>query len=257
MRRMSASIDLSGKVALVTGGGRGIGKAIASLLAEAGASVAIASRKVEVIGAAAREIAARGGRIAAFPCHVGRLEEIQKLVEAVRLELGPVDILVNNAATNIQVGPLLAATDAEFSKMLEINLQGALRLIRLCAPGMVERRSGSIVNISSISGLHPQEDSGYYSMTKAALLMLTRSLAAELGGSGVRVNAVAPGLVKTDFSSALWKDDQIRERRLAAQMLPGLAEPEMIAPAVLFLASDWARFITGQVLAVDGGTTAR
>jgi NAD(P)-dependent dehydrogenase (short-subunit alcohol dehydrogenase family) len=254
---MGVTIDLSGKVAMVTGGGRGIGLAVASLLAQAGAKVAIASRKKEVLEAAAREIAALGGRVAAIPCHIGRLEDIQNLVERVRRELGPIDVLVNNAATNIQLGPLLAATDAELSKMVEINLQGALRLIRLCAPEMCERRGGSIINIASISGLRPQESAGYYSLTKAALIMLTRSLAAELGPSGVRVNAIAPGLVRTDFSAYLWQNVEIRDRHLADQMLPGLAEPEMIAPAVLFLACEGAAFITGQVLAVDGGTTAR
>jgi len=254
---MSVAIDLTGKVALVTGGGRGIGRAIAALFAEAGAAVAIASRKKESLEAAAAELARRPARVIAVPCHIGRLEEIERLVASVRAELGPIDILVNNAATNIQLGPLVQATDAQLEKMVEINLQGALRLSRLVAPEMCARRSGSIINVASVSGLRPQPDAGYYSLTKAALIMFTRSLAAELGSSGVRVNALAPGLVRTDFSAYLWKNDAIRERYLAAQMLPGLASPEMIAPAALFLACEGSRFITGQVLAVDGGATAR
>ncbi len=254
---MPEEIRLDGRVAIITGGGRGIGKAIARSFAQAGAHCAIASRKAEALEEAARELASLPGRILPFPCHVGRPEELEKLVDGVRRQLGPADILVNNAATNIQLGPILEGTDAQFAKMMEINVLGPLRLSRLVAPAMIQRRSGSIINIASISGLRPQHHGSFYSMTKAALLMLTRSLAEELGPSGVRVNAIAPGLVQTDFSSYLWQNQEIRDRYLATQMLPQLAAPAQIAPAALFLASDLASFITGQTLVVDGGATAR
>ncbi len=254
---MAISIDLAGRTALVTGGGRGIGKAIAALFADAGAKVAIASRKREVLEATAKELSGRSGSVAAFPCHIGRVEEVEQLIPAIEAALGPIDILVNNAATNIQLGPVLEATDEALVKMVETNIQGALRLVRRVAPGMCARKRGSIINIASVSGLRPQQNSAFYSLTKAALLMLTRSLAQELGPSGVRVNAIAPGLVKTDFSAALWQNEAVRERYLAGQMLPGLAEPEEIAPAALFLAGDGSRFVTGHVLVVDGGLSAR
>ncbi len=254
---MAVSINLDGRTALVTGGGRGIGKAIAALFADAGANVAIASRKSDVLEATARELSGRPGRVAAFPCHIGHIDEVDRLVPAIEAALGPIDILVNNAATNIQLGSVLEATEEALGKMVDTNIQGALRLVRRIAPGMRARKRGSIINIASVSGLRPQQNSAYYSLTKAALLMLTRSLAQEFGPSGVRVNAIAPGLVKTDFSAALWQNEATRERYLAAQMLPGLAEPEAIAPAALFLAGDDARFVTGHILVVDGGLTAR
>lgn len=252
---MSASISLAGKVALVTGGGRGIGKAITRRLAEAGASVVIASRKLEVLQATAQEFASLPGKIVPVACHVGRLDQLENLVRETEGQLGPVDILVNNSATNIGQGPALAVSDEMVDKMVEINLKAALRLVRLTVPKMIERKRGSIINIASIAGLQPMPGGLLYSMTKAALLMLTRSWAREFGPHGVRVNAIAPGLVQTDFSEYLWKDEQRRKAMTGDQCLPHLGQPEEIGYAALYLASDEASFVTGQVLVLDGGAT--
>ena len=209
---MSASISLAGKVALVTGGGRGIGKSIAKRFAEAGADVVIASRKLENLQATAQELAGLPGRVLPIACHIGRLEQIENLIRETETQLGPVDILVNNSATNLGQGPSLNVTDEMLDKIVEINIKAALRLVRLTVPKMIQRGAGSIINISSVAGLNPQPQGLLYSFTKAGLIMLTRGWAREFGPSGVRCNAIAPGLIQTDFSEHFWKNDEFRSQ---------------------------------------------
>ena len=232
---MSATISLSAKVAVVTGGGRGIGKAIAKRLAEAGASVVIASRKIENLQATAAEFATLPGTVVPIACHVGRLDQLENLVRETESRVGPIDILVNNSATNIGQGPSLDVTDEMLDKMIEINIKSALRLVRLTVPKMIEReRGGSIINIASIAGLQPQPGGLLYSFTKAGLIMMTRSWAREFGPYGVRVNAIAPGLIQTDFSEYFWKDEQHRAQVETTQPIRRLGQPEDIAGAALY-----------------------
>jgi dehydrogenase/reductase SDR family member 4 len=253
---MGAAISLEGKVALVTGGGRGIGRAITRRLAEAGASVVIASRKLENLQATASELSGLPGRVVPIRCHVGRKEELEELVRATEAQLGPVDILVNNSATNIGQGPALEVSDEMLDKMVEINIKAALRLVRLTVPGMIDRGVGSIINITSIAGLQPQPGGLLYSFTKAGLIMLTRSWAREFGPHGVRVNAIAPGLVRTDFSAYLWDNPTRRAALVGQQAIPRLGEPDEIGYLALYLASSEASFVTGQVFVADGGAMA-
>jgi len=252
---MSASISLTGKVAIVTGGGRGIGKSITKRLAAAGAAVAIASRKIENLEQTAKEFESLPGKILPVACHVGRTDELEALVRTTSDKLGPVDILVNNSATNLGHGPALNVTDEMFDKMLEINVKSALRLIRLVAPGMIERHSGSIINIVSIAGLRPQPGGLLYSFTKAGLIMMTKNWAKDFGAHGVRVNAIAPGLIKTDFSEFFWKDEAVQQRIASTQPIRRIGDPDEIGFAALYLASDESSFMTGEVLVIDGGAT--
>ena len=254
---MSATINLKGKVALVTGGGRGIGKAITQRLAAAGANVVIASRKMENLEAATKEFAALPGKVIPIACHVGRKEQIENLVKETEARLGPVDILINNSATNIGQGPALNAEDEMLDKMIEVNIKSALRLVRLIVPRMIERKSGgAIINIASIAGLRPQPGGLLYSFTKAGLLMMTRSWAQEFGPFNIRVNAIAPGLIQTEFSEFFWKNDAARTRFEKTTPLGRIGQSDEVAGMALYLASDEASFVTGQVMVVDGGISA-
>lgn len=254
---MNSTISLQGKVALVTGGGRGIGKAITQRLAAAGAHVVIASRKLENLEATAKEFAALPGKVIPIACHVGRKDQIEELVKATEARLGPVDILVNNSATNIGQGPALDATDEMLDKMVEVNIKSAFRLVRLIVPGMIARKQGgAIINIASIAGLRPQPGGLLYSFTKAGLLMLTRSWAQEFGPFNIRVNAIAPGLIQTEFSEFFWKNDAARLQFEKSTPLGRIGQSDEIAGMAWYLASDEAAFVTGQVMVVDGGFTA-
>lgn len=241
---------LKGKIAIVTGASRGIGRAIAETFAREGAKVVICGRKADTLEEVARAI---GPSAIPIVCHVGRLEQIQSMVAEIIEDLGRIDILVNNAATNVAQAPCLDIAEWMFDKMIEINLKSAFRLTQLVAPGMVERGSGSIINISSVSGLRPQFEGLLYSMTKAALNMMTQSFALELGPKGVRVNAIAPGLIQTELSAYYWRDEARREKRLEGQPIRHLGQPMEIAEVALLLASDRSSFMTGQTLVVDGG----
>lgn len=251
------STSLEGKVAIVTGGGRGIGKAITKRLAEAGANVVIASRKLENLEATVQEFSELPGQIVPVVCHVGRADQLEHLVSETEKLFGPADILVNNSATNIGQGPSLEVTDEMFAKMFEINVVSALRLIRLTVPKMIERGTGgSIINIASIAGLRPQPGGLLYSATKATLIMMTRNWAAEFGKHNVRVNVIAPGLIETDFSEYFWKNEDHVKRLEATQPIPRIGTPDEIGGMALYLASNESSFVTGQVFVVDGGATA-
>lgn len=251
------SFQLNGKVALVTGGGRGIGKDIARRFAQAGADVVIASRRLENLQAAAEEFAPLPGRVLPVACHIGKPDQVEAAVEAAEAQFGPVDILVNNGATNLEQGPSLEVTDAAVLKMVEINVLSAVRFLRLTVPKMIERGGGSVINIASIAGLRPQREGLLYSFTKAGLIMMTRTWADEWGRHGVRVNAIAPGLVRTDFSSFFWKRLDEDAPYPPQQPIRRLGETSDIGGMALYLASDESSWVTGQVMVIDGGATAR
>lgn len=240
-------LRLDGKVALVTGGSRGIGKAIAAAYAQAGARVMISSRKADALEVAAKEMV---GEVAWFAANAGEPDQAEACIAACVDRLGGLDILVNNAATNPYMGPLMNIDRSRADKTVQVNQYAVLMWAQLAWEASMKDRGGSIVNLASIGGMATEPMIGYYNVTKAAVIHLTKQLAAELAPK-VRVNAIAPGLVKTDFARALW---QPAEEAIAAHTpLKRLGEPEDIAGAALFLVSDAASWITGHTLVVDGG----
>ncbi|HEY1505227.1 MAG TPA: SDR family oxidoreductase [Stellaceae bacterium] len=247
--------DLSGKTALITGSSRGIGRAIAAAMARQGARVVVSSRKAEACEEAAAAIRAVGGQALALPCHVGDKAQLQVLVGKTRAALGPIDILVNNVGANPVLGPLQDLGDEAFDRVMTSNVRSALWLSQLVLPEMAARKDGAVIFLSSIAAQRASAGINAYGAAKAALAQLARGLAAEWGQHNVRVNCIAPGLVKTDFARALWEDEARARARIAETPLGRLGEPEDVAGVAVLLASREGSFITGQTIIVDGGTT--
>ena len=253
---MSKSLfDLSGKVALITGSTRGIGKSMAEELARAGCKVVVSSRKAEACDEVRAEFETQGFEVLAQPCNVSRKEELQMLVDATVAKWGRIDIAIANAAANPYYGPLAQIPDEAFDKVFLNNVKSVLWLAGMTLPGMAERGGGSFISIGSIGGIIASTVIGAYGMSKAADHHLVRNLAAEWGPKNVRVNAIAPGLIKTDFAKALWEDEKRRAEREANTPLRRLGVPRDIGGIAVFLASDAAAFITGQTIVADGGVT--
>jgi NAD(P)-dependent dehydrogenase (short-subunit alcohol dehydrogenase family) len=248
---------LKDKITIVTGASRGIGEAIAMAFAKEGAKVVLASRKQEPLDAVAEKINAEtGGRAFARACHIGKAEQIDALLAWVEDELGLPDVLVNNAATNPYFGPMIGIEDWAFDKTFEVNLKGPFELTRkLALRWMGAERAGAVVNVASIAGLRAAPLQGVYGMTKAALISMTQTLAVELGPAKIRVNAIAPGLVETKFAAALTGSPEIVKIFTDHTALKRFGQPEEIAPAAIYLASDESAYVTGQTLCVDAGYT--
>jgi NAD(P)-dependent dehydrogenase (short-subunit alcohol dehydrogenase family) len=249
--------DLTGKSAVITGSSRGIGKAIAERMAEHGAKVVISSRKAEACDTVAAEINQRFGQGAAIsvPASISRKDELQTLVDKANQAFGRIDILVANAASNPHFGSILTISDDAFRKILENNVMATNWLAQMVMPQMIERKDGVFIIVSSIGGLRGSSSIGGYNVSKAADFQLARNLAVELGPHNIRVNCIAPGLVKTDFARALWEDPDRLANTTSTTPLRRIGEPDDIAGAAVFLASQAGAFMTGQAVVIDGGAT--
>jgi NAD(P)-dependent dehydrogenase (short-subunit alcohol dehydrogenase family) len=251
----SPLFDLTGKVAVVTGSSKGIGKAIAMHLALAGAKVVVSSRKAPVCEEAAAEIRKAGGHATVIPCNISDKAQVEKLIAETGKQLGPVDVLVCNAASNPYYGPNEKLPDDVFMKVMQNNILSNMWLVNLCLPDMRAKKDGSIMIVSSIGGVRASTVIGAYCISKAADMQLARNLAAEYGPDNIRVNTIAPGLITTDFARALYEDPKTRAAREQATPLRRLGQPDDIAGLAVLLAGKAGAFITGQTLIADGGTT--
>lgn len=249
--------DLSGKVAIITGSSRGIGRAIAEAMADQGARVVISSRKPGPCQEVADEINRKHGDGTAIsvPANISSKEDLSAMVDETNRSFGKIDIVVCNAASNPYYGPMAGISDDAFTKILQNNIISNHWLIQMCAPQMRERKDGVVIIVSSIGGLRASPVIGAYNISKAADFQLARNLAAELGADNIRVNCIAPGLIKTDFAKALWDNPEALKRSLSNAPLQRVGEPEEIAGAAVFLASKAGSYMTGQIMVVDGGAT--
>ena len=250
--------DLTGKVAVITGSSRGIGKAIAEAMADAGAKVTISSRKpgpCQEVADAINEKHGDGTAIA-VPANISSKEDLQAMVDATNKAFGKIDICVCNAASNPYYGPMSGIEDDAFAKILQNNIISNNWLIQMCVPQMRERKDGAVIIVSSIGGLRGSPVIGAYNISKAADFQLARNLATEFGVDNIRVNCIAPGLIKTDFAKALWDNPDTLKRSLAGTPLKRIGEPEEIAGAAVYLASKAGAYMTGQMMVVDGGATS-
>ena len=251
--------DLTGKVAVITGSSKGIGKAIAEAMAKQGARVVVSSRKADVCEQVAAEINAAcadgPGEAVVIPCNVSHKEQLENLVAETHKQLGPINVLVCNAAVNPYFGSSADIPDDAFDKIMDVNIKSNHWLCNLAIPDMVEAGGGSIIIVSSIGGLRGSPVLGAYAISKAADMQMVRNLAVEYGKRGIRANAIAPGLIRTDFARALWENPEILGRYEATCPAGRIGEPVEIAGTAVFLASDVSAFMTGQTLTVDGGVT--
>ena len=250
-----ADFSLKDKVALITGGSRGIGKAIAMGFVEQGASVIISARKQDALDATAAEIKAMGGKVLAVACHTGKMDDIKKLYAAVDKEFGRIDILVNNAATNPFFGGLLSVDEAIWDKTNDVNLKGYFFMSVEAGKRMTKQGKGVIINVASIAGVTPPPMQGVYGITKAGVIAMTKSFAKELGGQGVRVNAILPGLTETNFAKVLIQTDAIYKVAMQSIPLKRHAQPSEMVGAAIFLASEASSYANGTILTLDGGAT--
>jgi NAD(P)-dependent dehydrogenase (short-subunit alcohol dehydrogenase family) len=252
---MKHLFDLKGKVAVITGSSKGIGKAIAAALAAHGARVVISSRKADACEQVAAGIKAAGGEALAIPCNISHKDQLQHLLDGTRQQWGQIDILIANAAVNPYYGSSLEMPDSAFEKVMACNIESNMWLCQMVIPEMQQRKDGAIVIVSSIGGMKGSSVIGAYCISKAADMQIARNLAVEFGPDNIRVNCIAPGLVKTDFARALWENPQQSEQRINATPLRRLGEPQDIAGAAVYLASPAGSWITGQTIVVDGGVT--
>jgi len=249
------NFSLVGKVAVVTGASRGIGEAIARTYANAGAKVILASRKFEALEPIATAITAAGGEATAIATHMGELDGVKALVQQAVDRYGGIDIIVNNAATNPHFGPLLDSEASMWDKTFDVNLRGYFHLIRESVPTLSARGGGKVINMASIAGLVPQPGMGLYSLSKSAVVMLTKVLAVELAPQHIQVNAIAPGFIKTKFSQAIWGNEPINAMVTAQTPAQRIGTVDDLTGLALYLASSASDFTTGQVITVDGGLT--